>query len=71
MPLGILKAGLVAHLMLDCREDRDATLELRTESDDTQYKIDSLPNCQQWRLHINMVGCGDTIRLVDVKRCQG
>ncbi|GMH33798.1 hypothetical protein BSKO_01632 [Bryopsis sp. KO-2023] len=70
MPLGILKSGLVAHLTLDCRKGREAVLELQTESDDALYKIDGLPSCESWRLHINMVGCGDTIKLVDVKRQQ-
>ena len=58
--------GLELVVTLDCRRGRN-TLALRTEANGPEYHINGLPEGQRWRFHVNMVGEGDQVRLVNVR----
>lgn len=66
-PMEILRQGLELTLTLDCRSRRNV-LCLRAEGDEKEYRISGLPEGKTWRIHVNMVGEGDQVRLVNVKK---
>lgn len=66
IPAALLGPGLLVRLVLDCREHGNSCLSLTVNADGSQYEIPKIPEGKRWRLHINMVGIGDKLELLDV-----
>ena len=62
----LLCEGLQLIVTLDCRNNHN-TMTLKTEASGPEYSITGLPEGKSWRIHVNLVGEGDQVRLVNVR----
>lgn len=66
IPAGVLVQGTGLEMTLDCTSKHD---QLKLELNGTDHsQVITLPSGQLWRLHINLVGHKDAIRLIKAER---
>eukprot|EP00210_Caulerpa_lentillifera_P009689 g9244.t1 len=67
IPAGVLVQGTNVEMTLDCAS-RQSLLKIALNGTTEHSQVITLPTGQSWRLHINLVGHKDAIRLVNAER---
>ena len=67
IPPNVLHEGRRIEMDLDCETD-ETSLCIKVLPSGHVQNINNMPMGQSWRLHINLVDCNDSVRLIKVER---